>query len=348
MRFGRSAVPAGVSSRPRRANRGWRTRLLIATAAALAVPTAALATPSIASAAPAFGIVKRMNPGGFDELMVPSSMGPIKVQVRWAAHGGSAAIYMLDGMRARDDHSAWNNPDEGNAPGVFANDDVTVVMPVGGQSSFYADWAAASNTNGQKFTYKWETFLTKELPAFLAQYGVDPHNNAIAGLSMGGSAALMMAAFHRDQFKQATSMSGYLNLSAPGMREAIRAAMLSAGAFNVDAMAAPWSPAWLRMDPFVFAPQLKGLPMFISSGNGIPGPFDHPNSVGSVIDTGDAMALEALAMVNTRAFQARLGQLKIPATFDFEGAGTHSWPYWHDELTKARPGILQALGVAGA
>ena len=38
-------------------------------------------------------------------------------------------------------------------------------MPVGGQSSFYADWYRPSEGNGQDYTYKWETFLTQELPA---------------------------------------------------------------------------------------------------------------------------------------------------------------------------------------
>ena len=44
----------------------------------------------------------------YDELMVPSSMGPIKVQVQWAARGGNAALYLLDGLRARDDRNAWS------------------------------------------------------------------------------------------------------------------------------------------------------------------------------------------------------------------------------------------------
>nr|WP_269821571.1 alpha/beta hydrolase family protein [Nocardia yamanashiensis] len=341
MRFGRSAMPEGAQTGLRRGNTGWRTRLFAAGAAALAIPTAAMvATPTIASAAPVFSPVHRAPAGGFEELMVPSSMGPIKVQVQWAKYGGTSALYLLDGMRAGDDKNAWSNPDEGNALATFAEDNITVVMPVGGQSSFYTDWASASNTNGQKYTYKWETFLTKELPNFLANYGVSKTNNAVAGLSMGGSAALALAAYHRDQFKHASSFSGYLNLSAPGMREAIRIAMLDAGRYNVDSMAAPWSPQWLRMDPFVFAQQLKGLPMFISSSTGIPGRYD-----GFDFGTGNAIALEALSIVNTRAFEARLSSLGIPARFDFPGTGTHKWKYWAEELTKVRPDILNALGA---
>ena len=271
-------------------------------------------------------------------------MGPIKVEVQWARNGGNGAMMLLDGLRAREDANAWSV--ETNVKEQFANDNVTLVMPVGGQASWYADWASPSNTNGQKFTYMWETFLTKELPAFLSNYGVSPNNWGVGGLSMSGPAALRLAAFHRDQFKYAASFSGPLNWNAPGMREAIRIMMLDAGRFNVDSMAAPWSPQWLRQDPMVFAPQLRDLPMFISSGPGLPGPADRDASPVGLFNTGNAMALEAISMVSTHSFQARLSSLGIQATYDFPTTGTHKWAYWQDEVGKARPGILGALGAA--
>ncbi|RDI48454.1 alpha/beta hydrolase [Nocardia mexicana] len=345
MRFGRSAaLAATVRSGRRNAQLGWRRRLFAVGAAALALPiAAAVATPAIALANPVVAPVHRTPPGGYEELMVPSSMGPVKVQVQWARGGGNAAMLLLDGLRAREDRNAWSF--ETNAQEQFANDNVTLVMPVGGQSSWYADWASPSNTNGQKFTYKWETFLTQELPDFLANYGVSKNNWAVSGLSMSGPAALRLAAFHRDQFKYAAAFSGPLNWNAPGMREAIRIMMLDAGKFNVDSMAAPWSPQWLRSDPMVFAPQLRGLPMFISSGSGLPGPADGNTSPVGLFNTGNAMALEAISMVSSRSFQARLNSLGIPATYDFPATGTHKWQYWQDELAKARPGILAALGA---
>jgi diacylglycerol O-acyltransferase/trehalose O-mycolyltransferase len=270
-------------------------------------------------------------------------MGPIKVQVKWAARGGNAALYMLDGMRARPDVNGWWK--ETNAYSQFANDNVTLVLPVGGESSFYTDWYAASNFNGQQTTYKWETFLTKELPDFLEKYGVSRTNNAIAGLSMGGSAALALAAHHRDQFKFAASYSGYLNMSAPGMREAIRIAMLDAGRYNVDSMAAPISDKWLNMDPFVQAPGLRGLPMYISAGSGVPGPKEAPASPLDVYNTANASALEALSLVNTRSFQLRLNSLGVPANFVFTNDGVHNWSYWGDRLAESRPMILKALNA---
>ncbi len=212
--------------------------------------------------------------GWVRRVVVPSSMGNIKVQVQWAARGGNAALYLLDGLRAQNDRNAWSF--ETNALDQYRNDNITLVMPVGGESSFYTDWYAPSNFNAQPITYRWETFLTRELPDFLAGYGVSPTNNAIIGLSMGGSAALNLAGHHRDQFKFAGSLSGYINISGPGMREAIRVAMFDAGRYNVDSMwGPPWSSGWLRNDPFVNAESLRGLSMYISSSNGIPGPYDH-------------------------------------------------------------------------
>lgn len=317
--------------------RGRRTCAVVALAGVIAAASTvqAAAEPAGATAGA---------PGTYSDLLVPSAMGPVKVQVRWAARGGGGALYLLDGMRARDDRNAWSF--ETNAMQLFENDDVTLVMPVGGQSSFYTDWRGPSNTNGQKVTYKWETFLTRELPAFLAARGVSPRDNAVVGLSMGGSAALTLAAYHRDQFRFAGSFSGALDLTAPGMREAIRVAMLDAGGYNVDAMAPPWSPQWLRMDPYVFAPQLRGLSMYISAASGLPGRFDHPSSPIGVFDTTTAMGLEALCLVTTRAFQLRLNSLGIPAHYDFPGTGTHGWKYWEAQLASARPQILEALNAA--
>lgn len=46
------------------------------------------------------------------------------------------------------------------------------------------------------------------------------------GLSTSGSAALSLAAPHRGRFEFAGSFSGVLDLSRPGVREAMRPAML--------------------------------------------------------------------------------------------------------------------------
>ncbi|NLU82487.1 esterase family protein [Rhodococcus sp. HNM0569] len=322
-----------------------RLALVLATLLAVAGMGAASLTTTAAAAPGAHSGPARTVPwGGYQELWVPSSMGSIKVQVHWASRGGNASLYLLDGLRARNDRNAWSF--ETNAADQFARDNVTLVMPVGGESSFYTDWYNPSNFNNQPFTYKWETFLTRELPDYLAGFGVDRHNTGIIGPSMGGTAAMTLAAYHRDQFRFAGSLSGYLNTSAPGMREAIRIAMIDAGGYNSDAMwGFPWDPAWLRNDPFVSAPQLQGLSLYTASGNGLPGAFDNPEAPIEYWNTAMGMGLEFLSMVQTRAFQVRLATLGIPANINFNGSGIHSWPYWSAELWKARPQILDALNA---
>jgi diacylglycerol O-acyltransferase/trehalose O-mycolyltransferase len=109
------------------------------------------------------------------------------------------AVYLLDGLRAQDDFNGWDV----NTPAFewFYQSGVAVVMPVGGQASFYTDWYSPSSFNSQTPTYKWETFLTQELPAFLSSdKQVSKTCNAVVGLSMAGGAGLIMSAYHPAQY----------------------------------------------------------------------------------------------------------------------------------------------------
>lgn len=321
----------------RRVRRDWLRKGVTIVATAVVVASAGA---GVVTAAPVYTPVLQAPVGGYEELWVPSSMGPIKVQVQWAARGGSAALYLLDGLRAPGDHSQWTS--DTDALRQFVGDNVTLVFPVGGHSSFYTDWYRPSSTNRQPITYKWETFLTQELPDFLSGYGVSRTNNAIVGASMGGNAALILAANHRDQFRFAGSFSGYVNPTFPLWNEAMRAAMRDEGNFNLEDMWGPASdPAWSRNDATVQAERLRGLPMYLWTGNGVPGLPDLPYGVGNTVN---AMALEAMTLTANQIFRNRVAALGIGARIDF-GNGTHTWPYWGQALSTARPMILDALGA---
>jgi S-formylglutathione hydrolase FrmB len=110
-----------------------------------------------------------------------SAMGrSVRVEFQPGAAAGKS-VYLLDGLRAQDDYSGWDI----NTPAFewFDGTGVSVVMPVGGQSSFYTDWYSPSSFNNQTYTYKWETFLTAELSTNKA---VSPTGNGVVGLSMSG------------------------------------------------------------------------------------------------------------------------------------------------------------------
>ena len=133
-----------------------------------------------------------------ETLMVPSAAMGRDIPVRFQG-GGPRAVYLLDGLRARDDNSGWDI--ETAAFETFFESGVSVVMPVGGMSSFYTNWQGPAVGNGTTQNYQWETFLTSELPGYLAaNKGISPSGNAVVGLSMSGSAALILAAYHPGNF----------------------------------------------------------------------------------------------------------------------------------------------------
>ncbi|MFC9788485.1 alpha/beta hydrolase [Rhodococcus sp. NPDC127528] len=304
------------------------------------------------------------------DFWVDSDMGPIKSRVFRAANGNTdRVVYALDGMRARNDLNGWEI--ETNVARALTAANINVVMPVGGESSFYADWNApstwgpgelgsssgssggssgigssdaAADADGKANTYRWETFLTRQLPAALNnRLGFSSTRNGVFGLSMGGSAALTLAAYFPQQFSFAGSYSGFLNNSAPGMREALRVAMISAGGFNIDAMAPPWGPQWLRMDPFVFAPRLKdnNTRLWISSGSAVPGQGDVTDALGIV----QAVPLEALALINTRAFEVRMATLGARNVhYDYPATGVHNWKNWEDQVNRMIPDLSASIG----
>src|ERR1700759_2510938 len=146
-----------------------------------------------------------------ETLMVPSAAMGRDIPVRFQG-GGRHAVYLLDGLRAQDDNNGWDS--NTNAFEDFYESGVSVVMPVGGMSSFYTNWNGPAVGNGTTQTYNWETFLTSELPAYLAaNKGISTSGNAVGGLSMAGRASLILATYHPGNFKYAGSMSGFEHLS---------------------------------------------------------------------------------------------------------------------------------------
>jgi len=258
----------------------------------------------------------------------------IRVQFQGGEPGvPSKAVYLLDGLRAQDDYNGWDI--NTGAFEWFFGTGIAVVMPVGGQAGFYSDWYSPSNFNNQPYTYKWETFLTRELPAYLAaEHNVAAEGNAVVGVSMSGAAALTLAAYHPGQFRYAASLSGFLNPSAPVMQQAIRVAMLDAGGYNVDNMwGAPWDPAWKRNDPVAQADRLVagGTRLWIYCAPTGPTPLDTASD-------------PALAIGSNKLFQERyLAAGGSRATFEFPPTGDQSWASWGAQLQAMKPELVATL-----
>jgi diacylglycerol O-acyltransferase/trehalose O-mycolyltransferase len=312
---------------------GWLRRALTAAVVAAVLPGLA----GVVTAGPARAFSRPGLP--VEYLMVPSpSMGrDIKVEFQ---PGGRHMVVLLDGLRARDDWNGWDI--ETPAFEWFYNSGLATVMPVGGMSSFYTDWYQPAVGNGGTFTYKWETFLTSEMPSWLAaNKGISPTGNAAVGLSMAGSASMILAAYHPDNYVYAGSLSGWLS-PADGMSPTlIGMAMNDSGGFKADAMWGPSSdPAWQRNDPTVQIPRLvsNNTRLWVYCGNGT------PNELGGA-DV-PAVFLENLTKSSNTAFQDKYTAAGgHNAVFNFPPNGTHNWAYWGAQLQQMKPDLQRTLGT---
>jgi diacylglycerol O-acyltransferase/trehalose O-mycolyltransferase len=270
-------------------------------------------------------------------LSVPSpSMGrDIKVQFQG---GGSHALYLLDGLRARDDFNGWDI--ETPAFEWFHESGLSVVMPVGGMSSFYTDWYQPAAGNGTVQTYKWETFLTSELPQWLsANKSVSPSGNAVVGVSMSGNSAMILAAFHPQQFIYAGSLSAFLNPSADPWPGLIGLAMGDSGGFSPAAMwGPPGDPAWARNDPTLQVGRLvsNGTRLWVYCGSGTPGELGG-NDLPATFIEGSALQ----SNLNFRDRYVAAGGNN--AVFNFPPTGTHTWSYWGAQLQQMKPDLQRVL-----
>ena len=274
-----------------------------------------------------------------ETLMVTSAAMGRDIPVKFQG-GGPHAVYMLDGLRARDDNSGWDI--ETPAFEDYYQSGLSVVMPVGGMSSFYTNWQAPAVGNGSTYNYQWETFLTSELPAYLsANKGISPTGNAVMGLSMSASAALILAAYHPNQFRYAGSLSGFLNLSAGIWPTLVGFAMRDAGGFDANAMwGSGGGPDWTRNDPTVNVGLLvsNGTRIWVYCGNGTPGDLGGADVPSEVLES---MTLDSNTNFQ-RQYEAAGGR---NGTFNFPPNGTHGWGYWGAQMNAMKPDIQRTLGA---
>lgn len=276
------------------------------------------------------------------QVWSPSQNKWVTVQIR-ASQGSDQGVYLLDGMRAREDRSAWTT--DVRAADVYDHTtDTTLVMPVGGASSFYTDWNGGAGD--QNSTIKQETFLTDELPAYLAQnFGVSPSNNAIIGLSMSAGPAVTLAERHPEQFKVVQAMSGYYQTDNPlGALGVFASQTLVSNYTNgiLNMWGPPGSAQWAENDPSKNVSKLKdnGQVLIISSGNGLltPGELAHLAPQDQI----SAIALEMLSAVSTilMQMQARQSGANVVVLPNYGG---HTWENWGRGLRDGREEVTQAL-----
>ncbi|GAA4590832.1 alpha/beta hydrolase family protein [Planotetraspora phitsanulokensis] len=213
----------------------------------------------------------------------------------------------------------------GDAERITAGLKAVVVVPEGGEMSWYSDWLDGP---------AWESFHLKEvMPLVEARYRTGDRR-AVAGASMGGFGALAYAARHPGVFEAAASFSGVIDTGYdPGGLEGL---MRDYGVDPRDL----WGDArerpevWKAHNPADLAGRLENVRVYLACGDGRPGPLD---GRGEAVDEGERSILE-----RNRRFVTAARAAGVAVTTDFYGAGTHDWRYWIRELEDVLPALLPA------
>lgn len=322
----------------------WVRRLLAAVICIIAVTGAMIASSSVAQSTHVVGS-RAVGGNAFMVDVYSSSMGrniPLWIK---KAGPGAPNLYLLNGVDGGDNGQGW--PWRTDVNRFFAGKHVNVISPIGGHHSYYTDWNVDDPAMGRQ---KWQTFLTRELPPVLNNYLGSSGRNAIAGVSMSANSVLDLAIHAPGLYKSVGSYSGCARTSDPFAQAYVFSQVGGGGGNAINMWGSPGGPQWIDHDPTVQAGRLRGMNLFISAGTGAPGVHEgiEANN-GDIAAAADRVlmggALETVVNQCTTMLAQRMGALGIPAHFEFRPQGTHSWPWWEDDLKKHWPAMGRAIGA---
>ncbi|OLR93352.1 alpha/beta hydrolase [Actinokineospora bangkokensis] len=245
-------------------------------------------------------------------------------------------LWLLHGCCDSADYLAWTKFTD--VEQFMADKPAIVVMPSAGKIGMYSDWW----NYGLSTKPNWRKFHMEEVKQILERgYGATGRKS-MAGLSMGAYGALEYGTRYPTEFGAIAAYSGAPDVQAPGLPEVTQANMVLQG-FPIWGVlwGDPWSQRarWTDHNPAAKVEKLRGIKLFISSGNGDLGPLD-PDGSGIV-----GGLLESQSLNNSKSFVDKLNKAGIPVTTDFYAPGTHSWPYWQQELKKSWPMLASGMGL---
>jgi S-formylglutathione hydrolase FrmB len=242
------------------------------------------------------------------------------------------SLYLLHGANEPADYTSWTTFTD--ARSFLAPKDVIAVMPSDGGAGFYSDSWNYGRWDGPD----WEAFHTAEIPQLLSRGYHASDVRAAAGLSIGGLGAIDYAARHPGLFRAVASYSGMLDTLLPGVPVYVDTIKLREAQDPLALWGSDTSQRsiWQQHNPADLVPWLKGVAVYVSSGDGLGGELDRGASMDFI---------EPVAYASTQSFVARMRAAGLPVTVHFHG-GTHTWLYWERELHDSWPFLASALGVA--
>lgn len=260
----------------------------------------------------------------------------------YRAPGNAAApnLYLLDGVGSElpSGFSLWGAKDQ------FANENVNLVIPTGGQASMWADWEKQDPKLGIS---KWETFITKDLPELVKGKDIalkTTGKNGIGGISMGAASAYSIAVRHPEMYQGVFGISGCYTTDDFG-QILTRYTVESRGANVTNMWGTPGNENWQAHDALDQAENLRGKALYLSSATGAAkeGEFEaYDQNIGNFVA---GAALEQAANVCTNRMNEKLNDLGIDHRFDQLPAGLHNWSLFAPQIPVAWQTIKGALGA---
>lgn len=140
-------------------------------------------------------------------------------------------------------------------------------------------------------------------------------------------------------FRAAASFSGVVHPTYQGTRstDLVLGLVASTGADPHALWGDPVADAatWAAHNPYDLARNLRRPAVYISSGNGVPGPLDPPDAGHDRLE--ELLGEQSVAVAN------RLRANEVRVTTDFYGPGRHAWPYWERAPHRSFPMLVAAI-----
>lgn len=246
---------------------------------------------------------------------------------------GLPSLYLLTG--AGSSWRAWG--DYGFRPQLIADRYRLVVVAVGGQTTYYVNWADG--------TVKAERQLMTIIRRVDARYGTSPSGSrrGVLGFSMGGYGATLLAERHPGLFGAVVSLSGVLNIENVAVK-----ANLTSLAPTLNSYSAPLEPNriwgdpviqdahWRAMNPADHVCGLRRAWVWFSSGDGIPAPEDADAGLPTAAHT------ETTLRTANDDFARALRSHGLRFTY-VTRRGVHTARYWVGDVARVLPQLAARL-----
>ena len=272
--------------------------------------------------------------------MVPSAAMGRDIPVKFQG-GGSHAVYLLDGLRARDDNSGWDI--ETAAFKDYSGPVCRWSCPSAACPASTPTGRARPSATAPRYTYQWETFLTSELPAYLSA------NKGDLTQRQCGRRAVHVGQRRADPGRLSPGPVPLRGI-AVGLSEPVRRHLADAGRVR-DArrrrLRRHRDVGSRRRSLRGSATTRRSTPLgwrATARASGCTAATARPAS--SAERDFPAALLESITLDSNKDFQKQyLAAGGGNGTFNFPANGTHSWGYWGSQLAAMKGDIQRTLGA---